>query len=43
MWRLKLFSIYTLYSQEKSYFFNVVFETLSYIYIRKKLYFYNME
>ena len=32
MWDLKLFSIYTLCSQEKNYFFNIGFETLSYIY-----------
>jgi hypothetical protein len=42
MWDLKSISIYTLYSQEKSYFFNVGFEALLYIYIyymftRKKL------
>jgi len=33
MWDLKSISIYTLYSQEKSYFFNVGFEAFLYIYI----------
>ena len=42
---LKPFNIYTLCSQEKSYFFNMRFETFYYIYYmftRKKLCFFNM-
>jgi len=42
MWDLKPFSIYTLCSQEKNYFFNVGFEALFHIYsmfIRKKIFF----
>ena len=45
MWDLKPFNIYILYSQEKSYFFNVGFEALSYIYsmfTRKKLCVFNV-
>ena len=46
MWNLKPFSIYTLCSQEKSYFFNVGFEIFSYIYtlcLQEKNYiFFNM-
>ena len=46
MWDLKPFSIYTLCSQEKNYFFNVEFETFSYIYsmfTRKKLCFFDVD
>ena len=48
MWDLKPFNIYiyTLCYQEKSYFFNMGFEALSYIYsmfTRKKLSFFNVE
>ena len=46
MWNLKTFSTYTLCSKEKSYFFNVKFEDLQYIYsmfTRKKLYFFTVE
>ena len=42
---LKPFNIYILCSQEKSYFFNVEFKALSYIYsifTRKKLIFFNV-
>jgi len=46
MWDLKPFNIYTLYSQEKkSYFFNVGFEAITYIYsmiTRKKSYIFLM-
>ena len=43
MWDLKLFNIYTPCSQERSYFFNVGFKALWYIYsmfIRKKIMFF---
>ena len=42
---LKPFSIYILCSQEKSYFFNVGFETFKYIYyvFKKKVNFFNVE
>ena len=46
MWDLKPIDIYTLIFPRKSYFFNVEFEVISYIYClftRKKLCFFNVD